>query len=66
MRTITSKESIIEALREELSDNATLADAIDFLTYLQEIEEGLADEEAGRLVPNEEVMREIDQWLATV
>jgi predicted transcriptional regulator len=62
MKTKTSKESILQALDEELSDDATLADALDYLYYLIQIEEGLADADAGNLIPHEEVVRRIEEW----
>ena len=62
MRTKTNKESILDALQEELSDDATIEDAIDYLYYLLQIEEGLADADAGNLIPHEEVMRRIREW----
>jgi predicted transcriptional regulator len=62
MKTTTDKESILQALEQELSDDATLEDAIDYLYYLLQIEEGLADADAGNLIPHEEVMRRIREW----
>jgi predicted transcriptional regulator len=63
MKTVTGKQSILTALDEELCEDATLEDAIDFLYYLHQIEEGIADEEAGRLITHEEVVHQIQQWL---
>jgi len=63
MRTIAGKGSILQTLDEKLQDDATLEDAISYLYYLHQIEEGLADVDAGRLIPHDEVMREIEEWL---
>ena len=62
MRTATSRQEILEALDQELPDDATLEDAIDFLFYLHLVDEGLADVEAGRLIPHDEVLRQIATW----
>ena len=62
MRTATNKADILQALQDELGDDATLEDAIDYLYYLVQIEEGLADADAGNLIPHEEVMRRIREW----
>jgi predicted transcriptional regulator len=62
MRTKTSKESILQALEQELQDDSTVEDAIAYLYYLHEIEEGLADADAGNLIPHEEVMRRVREW----
>jgi predicted transcriptional regulator len=56
------KRSIVAALEQELAENATLEDAIDYLLYLQGIEEGLEDQRAGRMVPHEEIVEMIKSW----
>ncbi len=57
------KKAILSALKDELSDDATLEDAIDYLYYLYQIEQGLADLDAGRVIPHEEAMRQVQTWL---
>jgi predicted transcriptional regulator len=59
---VLSKESILKALEGELSEDADLNDAIDYLLYLAGIEEGLADVEAGRVISHEEMLNRVDQW----
>mgnify|MGYP001598748946 FL=1 len=58
---VLSKDSIIEALKE-LPDDADIQDAIDYLLYLEGIEEGLADAEAGRMISHEELLERIKSW----
>ena len=52
----TTKERIIEALRG-LPPEATVDDAIERLVFLARVEEGLAELDAGKGVPHEEVKR---------
>jgi len=62
MQLVTGKRKIIDALEDELPEGATLAEAIDYLYYLHQIEEGLADVDAGRTISHEQVLREIEEW----
>ncbi len=55
---VMSRDNIIEALKD-LPDKAGVNDAIDYLIYLSGIEEGLADDEAGRLISHEELIERI-------
>ena len=55
MATVT-KQHMIDALRE-LPEDATVEDAMERLYVLSKIERGLADADAGRTVPQEEVER---------
>ncbi|MBI2913128.1 MAG: hypothetical protein HYY03_04330 [Chloroflexi bacterium] len=57
----TTKEKILEALRD-LPDETTVDEAIYRLYVLHKIESGMADIEAGRTVPHEEVLERIRQW----
>jgi predicted transcriptional regulator len=52
----TTKERMIEALRS-LPADATVDDAIEQLVFMAKVEEGLAELDAGRGVPHEEVKR---------
>ena len=63
MKTKEGKREILRALEDALSEDATLEDAIDYLYYLHQIDEGLAEADAGKLIPHDQVMREIEQWL---
>ncbi len=56
-----TKESILEALKD-LPEDADIDDAIDYLVYLSGIEEGLSDDEAGRLISHEELIKRIKTW----
>jgi predicted transcriptional regulator len=63
MKTREGKQEILRALEDALPADATLEDAIDYLYYLHQIDEGLKEADAGEMIPHEDVMREIDQWL---
>jgi predicted transcriptional regulator len=52
----TPKERILAAL-EGLPEDATIDDAIERLVFLAGIEDGLAELDAGRGVPHDEVKR---------
>lgn len=56
MTTITAKQKVLETVRR-LPEDATIEDAIERLYFLFKVERGLAEAEAGRTVPHEEVMR---------
>jgi predicted transcriptional regulator len=62
MQSLEGKQEILSALERALADDATLEDAIDYLLYLQGIEEGLEDERAGRMVPHDEIVEMIKSW----
>lgn len=53
-----SLENAIEALKK-LPKGSDITDAIDYLIYLQGIEEGIDDDEAGRVVSHEELLEKI-------
>lgn len=61
-KTRIGKQKILDALGRELGDDATLTDAIEYLLYLQGIEDGLADVEAGRIISHEELIEQIKTW----
>ena len=56
MAEASPKERILEAL-QDLPADATIEDAIERLIFLARIEEGLAELDAGKGVPHEEVKR---------
>lgn len=62
MQSLEGKQGILAALQHELAEDATLEEAIDYLLYLQGIEEGLEDERSGRMVPHEEIVEMIKSW----
>ena len=58
MSTPTAREQILEALRD-LPDDATFDDAIERLIFLAKIDAGLAELDAGKGIPHEEVKRRL-------
>ena len=58
---MTKKELMLKAI-EELPDDAEFDDAIDYLIYLAGIEEGLADEKAGRMITHDELLKRMETW----
>ena len=58
MPTPTARERILEAL-QDLPDDATFDDAIERLVFLARIDTGLAELDAGKGIPHEEVKRRL-------
>jgi predicted transcriptional regulator len=58
MATPTARERILEAL-QDLPDDATFDDAIERLVFLAKIDAGLAELDAGKGIPHEEVKRRL-------
>lgn len=58
MPTSTARERILEAL-QDLPDDATVDDAIERLLFLARIDAGLAELDAGKGIPHEEVKRRL-------
>ena len=58
MPTPTARERILEAL-QALPDDATFDDAIERLVFLAKIDAGLAELDAGKGIPHEEVKRRL-------
>jgi predicted transcriptional regulator len=54
----TTRERILQAL-EDLPPNATFDDAIERLVFLAKIDAGLAELDAGRGIPHDEVTRRL-------
>lgn len=50
----SAKKRVLEAI-EQLPADATIEDAMERLYFLAQVERGLADAEAGRLIEHEEV-----------
>jgi predicted transcriptional regulator len=63
MQSLEGKRAIISALERELPDDASIEEAIDYLLYLQGIEEGLKDARAGRFVSHDEIIEMIKSWV---
>jgi predicted transcriptional regulator len=58
----TAKQSAIEVI-ENLPDDSSYEDIMERLYFLQKVEVGLIDIEAGRVVPHEEVKKRLARWL---
>jgi hypothetical protein len=57
------KRAVLELL-DKLPDDCTLEDVLYHLYVLQRVSQGLAEADAGDLIPHEEVERELRQrWL---
>jgi len=54
MTETTIKQRALEAVRE-LPDTATLEDIMDRLLFLAKIERGVAQADAGQLIPHEQI-----------
>jgi predicted transcriptional regulator len=54
----STRERIIAALRD-LPEDATFEDAIERLVFLAKIEQGLAELDAGKGIPHDEVKRRL-------
>ncbi len=57
----TAKEQV-QRILEVLPDDASLEDIQYHIYVRQKIDQGLADEDAGRVVSHEEAMRRLDKW----
>lgn len=58
MPTTTAREQVLEAL-QDLPDGATFDDASERLVLLAKIDAGLAELDAGKGIPHEEVKRRL-------
>jgi predicted transcriptional regulator len=61
MQTHSAKQEAIEAI-ERLPDNAPLDEIVYRLYALNKIQQGLQDIDAGRIIPADQLAREIEQW----
>ena len=57
-----SKQEIMKSLAT-LPEDATVEDFQERLALLTAVAEGLADIEAGRVIPHEEMVKRVKQWL---
>lgn len=55
------KAELIRSFKE-LPESATVEDFAEHLAYILGIEQGLADAEAGRVIPHEELLERIRSW----
>ena len=58
MAASTTRDKILDAVRQ-LPPDATVEDAIERLVFLAKIERGLAQADAGQLIPHEEAKRRL-------
>jgi predicted transcriptional regulator len=57
-------KATVRAVLDRLPDDCSLDDVLYHLYVVQKIEQGLADSEAGRVVPHEQVAEELRRkWL---
>ena len=59
---MATKQQILKAI-EELSDDATVEDAIDQLYLLYKIDRGLRQADRGELISQEEARQRMARWL---
>ena len=59
---VIPKDVAIEII-EDLPADSTWDEIIRELLLHKMVEEGLADADAGRLIPHEQVVREVESWL---
>ncbi|MBI4240493.1 MAG: hypothetical protein HY613_02145 [Candidatus Rokubacteria bacterium] len=59
---MTTKEAVLKLI-QSLPEDASIEDIQYHLYVLQKIQAGEEDIEAGRVVPHEEVMRDLARWL---
>jgi predicted transcriptional regulator len=61
MNAHTAKQKAIEAI-ERLPDSAPLDEIVYRLYVLNKVQQGLKDIDAGRVIPSDQLAREIEQW----
>jgi len=61
MQSHSAKQEAIETI-EGLPDNVPLDEIVYRLYVLNKIHQGLQDLDAGRVIPSDELAREIEQW----
>ncbi|MHB8575026.1 MAG: hypothetical protein ACYDCQ_06800 [Dehalococcoidia bacterium] len=59
--TLSLKRQFIAAL-ETLPEDATLDDAIECLILVNKVQIGIAQADAGMLIPHDEVMKRMGRW----
>ena len=59
---MVTKPEFMKAL-EELPEDATIDDAMERLLFMIAVEHGLAQADAGQLIPHEELVERVKQWL---
>jgi len=59
---VLTKEQMLKAI-QDLPDDASVDEAVDRLYFLEKIERGIAEADAGRTVSHEEALRRLSRWL---
>ena len=59
---MTTKEKLVHAV-EDLSDDATIEDAMERLLFLAKIERGIQQADAGQTITNAKVKERMAKWL---
>jgi predicted transcriptional regulator len=59
---LATKAEVMKAL-EDLPEDATIDDAVERLVFMIAVEHGLAQAEAGELIPHGEIVRLVKTWL---
>jgi predicted transcriptional regulator len=60
---MSDKQTVLDTV-SKLPESAKLEDIVANLTLLAKIREGIADADAGRVVPHEQVKREFQSWIS--
>jgi len=60
-RVRSAKEAVVEIV-SGMPEDATYDEILEELVFNRMVERGLADADAGRLIPDEEMKRTIDSW----
>jgi len=59
---VLTKEQMLKAI-QDLPDDASVDEAVERLYFLEKIERGIAEADAGRTVSHEEALRRLSRWL---
>jgi predicted transcriptional regulator len=63
MRSMSTKDSV-RALLDRLPDDCSLEDVLYHLYVVQQVELGLAEADAGNVIPHEQVVQELERrWI---
>jgi predicted transcriptional regulator len=59
---VNNKQAALKII-EQMPDDVSLEDIMHELYFRQRVDRGLKESEEGKLIPHDEVMREIAEWL---
>jgi hypothetical protein len=57
-----TRKELLHKVVDQLPDNPDWADVVDRILYIEGIERGLVDVEAGRTITHEELLKRIKSW----